>query len=93
MFKKKKKDNTEEIEAVAVAETPVEETPAVEPAPAAKPLPPLPACDNLVAGVIAIVFAAVGMMMCMNVVKEANPKEKKPKKPKKEKKQKEDKAE
>ena len=92
MFKKKK-DNIEEVETEAAVET-VEETPVPEPAPTpAKPLPPLPACDGLVAGMIAIVFAAVGMMMCMNVVKEANPKEKKPKKPKKEKKQKKDKAE
>ncbi len=85
MFKKKKKDNTEEVEAEVVEQTPVEETPAP---PQPKPLPPLPACDGLAAGVIAIVFAAVGVIMCMNVCKEANPKEKKPKKPKKEKKNK-----
>jgi hypothetical protein len=42
----------------------------------------------MAAGLIAIVFAAVGMMMCLKTCKEANPKEKKPKKPKKEKKEK-----
>lgn len=87
MFNKKKKENIEEVAAdlPATVSAPVEEVPA--PAPA-KPLPPLPACDGLAAGVIAIVFATIGVIMCMNVVKEANPKEKKPKKPKKDKKKK-----
>ena len=78
MFKKKKKHDieTEEAENQEVSQS-VEETPAP---PAPKPLPPLPACDGLAASVIAIVFATVGVVMCMNVCKEANPKEKKPKK-------------
>lgn len=86
MFKKKKQDeNAAEQESLQAEEAqgqskdfPVMKAP--------KNLPSLPVNDSIAAGVIAVVFAAVGMLMAVKVCKEANPKEKKPKKPKKSKK-------
>ncbi|MGM9647255.1 MAG: hypothetical protein ACI3YH_03885 [Eubacteriales bacterium] len=77
MFKRKKKDElTEEVPAPVSA--PEEE-------PAGKKLPPLPIGDSAAAGLIAVIFAAVGVLLCVKTCKAANPKEKKPKKAKKEK--------
>lgn len=86
MFKKRKmKENAVSEESVSViqSQTASEDASA---SPAHRNLPPLPASDSLAAGVIAAVFAAVGMMMAVKVCQAANPKEKKPKKPKKAKK-------
>ncbi|MBQ8287942.1 MAG: hypothetical protein IJX76_04125 [Clostridia bacterium] len=74
MFKKKKK--TEVVEEVA--------TPEAEPEKPGKKFPALPIGDSAAAGLIAVIFAAVGVLLCVKTCKAANPKEKKPKKPKKE---------
>ena len=87
MFKKKKQAEEPCVEATAFEEQ-QENCTEEEPKKPKKPLPEIPVSDSLAAGLIAIVFAAVGMMMCLKTCKEANPKEKKPKKPKKEKKEK-----
>ncbi|MBQ8383116.1 MAG: hypothetical protein IJX47_07935 [Clostridia bacterium] len=77
MFKKKKKEEViEEIPA------PVSEAEAEKPG---KKFPSLPIGDSAAAGLIAVIFAAVGVLLCVKTCKAANPKEKKPKKPKKEK--------
>ena len=83
MFKRKPKDEIkEEIAAPAEAETAAEQAPAEAPA---KPFPPLPIGESAAAGLIAVIFAAVGVLLCIKTCNAANPKEKKPKKPKKEK--------
>jgi hypothetical protein len=88
MFKKKKKAEEQNPETVMPEAEQTVEVQREKPPKAPKPLPPLPVSDSMAAGLIAIVFAAVGMVMCLNTCKAANPKEKKPKKPKKEKKEK-----
>lgn len=72
MFKKKKKEESP-------SQTPA---PMPEEAKSAKKFPPLPISDCTAAGLIAVVFAAVGVLLCVKTCKAANPKEKKPKKPK-----------
>ena len=84
MFKRKPKDEIkEEIVAPAEAEAAAEQA---SPEAPAKPFPPLPIGESAAAGLIAVIFAAVGVLLCIKTCNVANPKEKKPKKPKKEKK-------
>ncbi len=61
----------------------------------AKKFPTLPIGEGTAAGLIAVAFAAVGVLLCVKTCLAANPQEKKPKKEKakKEKKSKRNKAE
>lgn len=88
MFKRKKKEEITEEPAIPAPEAAeAEAAPAEAPAEApAKPFPPLPIGESAAAGLIAVIFAAVGVLLCIKTCNAANPKEKKPKKPKKEKK-------
>ena len=85
MFKRKKKEEITEEPAIPAPKAAEAEAEAPAEAPA-KPFPPLPIGESAAAGLIAVIFAAVGVLLCIKTCNAANPKEKKPKKPKKEKK-------
>ncbi len=89
MFKKKKKEEISQENGTpaseAITEAPTEQTPPPAEEKPPKPFPPLPIGDSAAAGLIAVIFAAVGILLCVKTCKAAEPKEKKPKKPKKEK--------
>lgn len=75
MFKKKKANPAPQA-------TSAPEAGSAEASQPAKKFPSLPISDSAAAGLIAVIFATVGVLLCVKTCRAANPKEKKPKKSK-----------